>query len=120
MNSSHKWKKSKCSGDQVVPDIDFESKLDKRKPFSKAFDDRLTARHTGSAPVNSSSPVNNDRNTTNNRSYHRNQFQSNGHHNDKNHNSIATLDEFWEERYSRILTHNIFNNNNMNHLNEAK
>lgn len=118
MNPSLKWKQSKCSGDQVVPDIDFESKLDKRKPFAKAFDDRLTARHTTAAPVNSS-PVNGGHNSSNNRSYHRNQYQTNGHHNDKNH-SIAALDEFWEERYSRILTHNIFNNNNLNHLNEAK
>lgn len=119
MNSSLKWKKSQCNGDQVVPDIDFEQKLDKRK-FNKTLEDRLNTRHTAQQTVTTN--VTNDSNSVDNRSnghnmsdhYHRTHQNSGLHSNNKSHNSISTLDEFWEERYSRILTHNIFTNNSIN------
>ena len=118
MNPSLKWKKGQCNGDQVVPDIDFEQKSLNKRKFNKTLDERLNTRHT-TAPTlttNTSSDANNDMNATNghntHRNYHRNHHQNNGLHNN-NAKSITTLDEFWEERYSRILTHNIFSNNSI-------
>lgn len=106
MSSSHKWRKSKTSGDQVVPDIDIDPKRETKKS-TKSKDDRMSSRTNSSSTVTTTSSASlNDSRVSDNNGLRG--MISSGH--EKNHN-ISGYDEFWEERYSRILTHNIFSNN---------